>query len=278
MKKIISSLVAFIAGSLMFAATPAKDLLLGTYNFATVSNNGWEIFDGTFTNIDTIEEIYTFSGGFKIKNIVGYVRYDFSCTVKNGADDFSVELSDVCSYAADKKGIKIKNGKEFKTSANVASQYAEQMKTEIKNRIKAFQDSGKLDEEYTKVVTSPKFVRVLSKSISDLAMKKFAEANINGKKVSFDVTLRSIDENRNPITDEILPLQYKATGKVQLSKEYYLAGIKISDDYLIFIYSNNDKLLSAKIGSTYKVNGTANLELLGSISTEKSWIYTVNEE
>ncbi len=277
MKKIISSLVAFIAGSLMFAATPAKDLLLGTYDFATVPSKTWEIFDGTFTNIDTIGEEYTFFGGFKIKNIIGFVRYDFSCTIKNGEDDFSVEISDMSSYAIDKKGAKLKNGKESKTSASVASQYAEQMKTEIKNRIKAFQESGKIDEEYTKVITSPAFVNVISKSLSDLAMKKFVETNINGKKVSFNVTLESIDENKNPITGETYPLQYKATGGVQVIKDYSLGGIKITDNYTVYIYSNNDKLLSAKKGSNYKVNGTAELKQIGS-GLNKFWIYSVNEE
>ena len=277
MKKIISSLMALIAGTVMFAASPAKDFLLGTYDFATVPSKTWEILDGTFTSIDTLSEEYTFLGGFKVKGLIGFTRYDFKCTVKNGSDDFSVELSDMCSYPINKKGEKLTNANLMTTSTNVASQYAAQMKTEIKDRIEKFQNNGKIDEEYTKLVTSPAFINVISKSMSDLAMKKFVEENINGKNVSFEVTINSVDENKNPITGEICPLQYKAKGSVQVIKDFSIGGIVITEGFSIFIYSNNDALLSVKIGSPYTVNGTAKLEQLGA-GLGKLWIYTVNEE
>ncbi len=277
MKKLFLSLAAIIVGSFMFAATSSKDLLLGTYDFATVPSANWEVFDAVFTNIDTIGEEYTFAGGFKVKILLGYSRYDFTCTVKNGADDFTVELSNVCSYAIDKNGNKLKNAKEMATSESVASQYAAQMKTEIKNRIDNFVKNGNTEEAYTTLITSPAVVNTISKSMSDLAMKKFVEANINGKKVSFDVTLSSVDENKNPITDEIMPLAYKAIGTVQVFKDYVLGAIPVTAPYSIYIYSNNDKLLTTKIGATYTVNGTANLNQIGSGMT-KFWIYSVDEE
>ena len=140
-----------------------------------------------------------------------------------------------------------------------------------------FQKNGKIDEEYTKLVTSPAFINVISKSMSDLAMKKFVEENINGKNVSFEVTINSVDENKNPITGEICPLQYKAKGSVQVIKDFSIGGIVITEGFSIFIYSNNDALLSVKIGSPYTVNGTAKLEQLGA-GLGKLWIYTVNEE
>lgn len=273
MKKLITLFAALITSAALFAGTPAKDLLAGVYDFATQESSTWKIYDGYFKTIDVSSEEYVFTGSFIVKILVGNSRYDFTCTVKNGSDDFTVELSDMTSYACDKKGSKLPKGTINNTSANVASQYAAQMKDEINARIKGFKD---IDAQYTKTVTSPAFVETASKSMTDLAFKKFAEANINGKPVEFDVILSSIDENLNPITKEPMELAYKAVASFKTNKIDPL-GMTVSGGSLITIYSNNEKLVSAKKDSVYRVKGTAKVTALGSTSN-RIWSYSVEEK
>lgn len=249
MKKLLLILATLLINAALFAGTPAKDFLTGVYDFATKESSTWKIYDGNFCSIDTTAEEYV----------------------------FTVELTDVVSYACDKNGKKLGSSKASKTSSNVANQYAAQMKTEISNRIEAFQKSGNVDAEYTKIVTNPSFVNVISKSMSDLAMKKFVEENINGKDVNFDVKLESIEENVNPITGKTEALAYKARGTVEVFKDGTPGLIVITEPYSIYIYSNNEKLLSAKIGSTYSVKGKAKLTQIG-MGMNKFWSYSVDEE
>lgn len=273
MKKLITLFAALLTSAALFAGTPAKDLLAGVYDFATQESKTWKIYDGYFKSIDISEEEYVFTGSFIVKILIGNSRYDFTCTVKNGDDDFTVELSNMISYACDKKGNKLPNGDKYNTATNVASQYAAQMKDEIKNRIKSFAD---IEAQYTKTVTNPAFVEVASKSMTDLAFKKFAEANINDKKVEFDVVLKSVDENINPVTKEPMELGYRAVADFMTNKLDPL-GMTVSGGCQIFIYSNNDKLLNAKKGSTYKVNGAAKVTKLGT-GPGAMWSYSVEEK
>lgn len=276
MKKTLLIIVALFVNAALFAGTPAKDFLAGVYDFATKESSTWKIYDGNFCSIDTTAEEYVFTGGFVVK-LLGTSRYDFVCKVSNNENDFTVELSDVVSYACDKSGNKLGTAKVMKTSANVVNQYAAQMKTEIISRIEAVQKAGNGEEEYTKIVTSPSFVNVASKSMSDLAMKKFVEENINGKDVCLDVKLVSVDENVNPITKKTEALAYKARGTVEVYKDGTPGSIIITEPYPVSIYSNSDKLLSAKIGSTYTVKGKAKLTQMG-MASNKFWSYSVEEE
>lgn len=276
MKKLLLVFATLLINAALFAGTPAKDFLTGVYDFATKESSTWKIYDGNFCSIDTTAEEYVFTGGFVVKLLTSS-RYDFVCTVTNNDNDFTVELTDVVSYACDKNGKKLGSSKASKTSANVANQYAAQMKTEISSRIEAFQKSGTIDTEYTKIVTNPSFVNVISKSMSDLAMKKFVEENINGKDVNFDVKLVSVEENVNPITGKTEALAYKARGTVEVFKDGTPGLIVITEPYSIYIYSNNEKLLSAKTGSTYSVKGKAKLTQIG-MGMNKFWSYSVDEE
>jgi hypothetical protein len=274
MKKLLfTALLIITSVCVAFGQVDSKNLLIGTNSFITEESADWKIYDGAFTSVDPMSEEYTFVGGFVIKGLVGLSRYDFICTVKNEGNDFSVSISDLESYACDKNGKIIKSGTVRKSSANVASQYAAQMKTEIQNRMNSISDTETM---YTKIVTSPNVLNTISNTMTELAFKKFVEANVNGKPVDLTVKLRSIDENRNPITNELYPLNYKANGSVQVYAGSW-GRLSVTESFSVSVYSNNDKLLSAKTGSEYAAKGTLSYRQIGSGST-KFWIYEINEE
>ena len=214
-------------------------------------------------------------GGFVVK-LITTSRYDFLCTVKGTGDDFSVTLSDMNSYSCDKNGNRAKNAKTMSTSANVANQYANQMKDEIKARISKLNGEA-LEKKYFDIISYPPVLNVYTKSMSDLAAKKFIESNINDKTVEFEVKLDSIDENINPITREVEPLAYKAKGSIETYKDGSIGGIIITEPFSVYIYSNNDKLLNTKVGSIYKTKGKAKVQKLGNTSFS-FWSYSVEEE
>ena len=262
MKKLfLFSLLMIMSVCCIFGQVDSKKLLTATHSFVTEQSEDWEIVDGNFTYIDTIGEEYTFSGGFIVKILVGSSRYDFTCTVKNDGDDFTVTIPEMQSYACDKNGKIIKNGTIMKTSSKVAEQYAAQMKDEITKRMNAISD---VEASFTKVATSPEVLDILPQSMSELAVKKFVEKNVNGKTVELDIILDSIDENENTLYGETKNLSYKVVG--------HIANKKYINLHNIFIYSNNDKLLSSKIGSTYKAKGTVKFY------QNLYWYYQISEE
>ncbi|MCI5830849.1 MAG: hypothetical protein PUJ82_06935 [Spirochaetales bacterium] len=262
MKKIIGLIAALFTSAVLFAAVPAKNLIVGVHDFATHPSSDWEVYDGFFTKFDVTEQEYVFTGYFTVKILLGYSRYNFTCTVKNGDDDFTVELSNMESFASDKKGKIAKGGKRYSTSERVATQYAAQMKDEINRRIAEFENAGRIDEIYTTIITYPPVFYLSTATMSKLAVKKYIEQNIDGQTVELDVKLESIDENKNPITGKVEKYAYKAVGQL--------------GSYSVYIYSNNDKLVSAKIGSDYTVKGTVSIDYLDMLNNP--WIYKVNEE
>ena len=260
MKKLfLFGLLMIMSVCCIFGQVDSKKLLTATHSFVTEQSEDWNIVDGKFSRIDTMGEEYTFSGGFIVKILVGSSRYDFTCTVKNDGDDFTVTIPEMQSYACDKNGKIIKNGTIMKTSSKVAEQYAAQMKDEITKRMNDISD---VETSYTKVVTQPEFLYILTQSMSELAVKKFVEKNVNGKTVEVELVLNSIDENT--VLGEIQDLSYRATAHVPNNK--------FTDLFIISIYSNNDKLLSSKIGSTYKAKGTVKFY------QSMYWFYQISEE
>ena len=119
-----------------------------------------------------------------------------------------------------------------------------------------------VDEIYTTIITYPPVFYLSTATMSKLAVKKYIEQNIDGQTVELDVKLESIDENKNPITGKVEKYAYKAVGQL--------------GSYSVYIYSNNDKLVSAKIGSDYTVKGTVSIDYLDMLNNP--WIYKVNEE
>ncbi len=276
MKKILSlGLLMLLSASCLFGQSmESKKLLLGINDFIKVNSAAWKTYDGELISADTLNDEYSFAGSFIIKVLMTNSRYDYVCSVKNDGD-ISVAITDMVSYACDKNGKIIKTSNVINTASKVSSQYAEQIKTEIKARIAKISDDS-VDAAYTKLVTSPALVRAMTNTMSGLALKKFIETNINGKEVELDVALSSIDENKNPITGELYPLNYKADAYVH---EVYLSGwgrSMVKKSFSVNIYSNNDKLVSAKKGSMYKAKGTLNLKYID-VGLEGFWFYEISE-
>ena len=260
MKKLfLFSLLMIMSVCCIFGQVDSKKLLTATHSFVTEQSEDWEIVDGNFTYIDTIGEEYTFSGGFIVKILVGSSRYDFTCTVKNDGDDFTVTIPEMQSYACDKNGKIIKNGTIMKTSSKVAEQYAAQMKDEIKARMNDISDDT-VEASYTKIVAHPTTLNLIAETMSELALKKFVEKNVNGKTVEVSVILDIIKEN--PIKN----------GDLKDYSYYAFSHIEDDDDFTkysrINIYSNNDKLLTSKIDSIYKAKGTVEVsfDIIGEMS------------
>lgn len=274
-KHFVIALLILVSASCLFGETNSKKALIGIHNFVTEPSKNWNLMDGHFTHIDPINEEYQFLGSFMVKVLLSNSRYDFTCTIKNTGDDLIVELSNMESYACDKNGDFISSSRVSNTSNRVASQYEQQIKDEILARISNIADS-EVDTLYTKVVTRPEIVWTIAESMSELAVKKFFETNVNGKEVELDVTLVDIDENRHPITDELLPLCYQARGSVPVYMDGFGRFI-VTTTRNIDIYSSNDKLLTAREGSSYKTKGKLELKHLGD-GYSAFWSYSVSEE
>ncbi|MEE0878397.1 MAG: hypothetical protein UH788_03900 [Treponemataceae bacterium] len=260
MKKLfLFGLLMIMSVCCVFGQIDSKKLFLATNSFVTEESDDWKIYDGKFTVMDTINEEYTFDGGFVVKILVGSSRYDFTCTVKNEGDDFSVSISEMKSYACDKNGKIIKNGSIMKTSSKVAEQYAAQMKDEIKARMNDISDDT-VEASYTKIVAHPTTLNLIAETMSELALKKFVEKNVNGKTVEVSVILDIIKEN--PIKN----------GDLKDYSYYAFSHIEDNVDFTkysrINIYSNNDKLLTSKIDSIYKAKGTVEVsfDIIGEMS------------
>lgn len=271
-KKILIGLLACLFVSTLFAQNDSKKVFLGLHSFVTEPSKTWTIYDGYFTKVDPMSEEYTFIGSFVVKVLMTNSRYDFACTVKNTGDDINLEITKMESYAVDKNRNFLSSSKVINTAKKVSDQYAAQMKDEIKARIANVSDDS-VESEYTKLITHPSITTPMTKTMTALALKKFINENINGKQVELDIVLSSIDENRNPITNELEELNYKAWGNVNVYKEGFGRFI-ITETTSVSIYSNNDKLLSAKPGDTYKAKGTVSLTDLRGMF----WSYSINEE
>lgn len=117
---------------------------------------------------------------------------------------------------------------------------------------------------YTKTITSPEIINTIGNSMSELAVKKFMEKNVNGKEIELEITLNSIEEP-DDLIKQYSQCEYLARGSVSTYKNGFGRFIS-KNSFDISIYSNNDKLISAKIGSKYKVKGKINVKQISSSS------------
>lgn len=116
MKKLVNLILTLFMTTALFAQTDAKKLLAGTFDFATEESDTWKIIDPSFKTVDPNAGKYVFTGSFVTKIVLGLSRYDFT-----------VDLSDMCSYACDKNYKIVKKGNKYVTSAKVASEYASRL-------------------------------------------------------------------------------------------------------------------------------------------------------
>ncbi|MCR4714946.1 MAG: hypothetical protein K5751_11295 [Treponemataceae bacterium] len=240
-----------------------RKLISGVYNFATEKSDSWTIYDPYFVSIDVTNEKYVFTASFVVGNIVGLTRYDFTCTVTKQGDDFKIDLTDMSSYACDKDLKKVKSGSSYETSEKVAVEYAKQMKAEILLRIANWSD-----DEYTqnlnKAVTSPIILNCIANN-SALVFKKFiSDYEIIGRRICLQLNVTSVDEDTKH--EEF---SYSVNGKTLSGYKKDNIGIKIPTYSSVFVYTNNDDVISltpaetidgimtgGTSGSVYEVNGT----------------------
>lgn len=218
----------------LFAQENSRSLIVGVNDFTTNPVEDWKVFDPVFIKVDPISESYSFSGGLVFKNIIGYVRYDFICHVNKGGEDFNVNLENMESYGCDKTGQKTKSAKIYQTSERVAKDYSDQIKNEIKARLSRW-----TDEEYesalNEAVTSPAILGCVAKNTS-LVFKKFLKDNdVVGRNISTEILVTGVDES------SLKDYAYTVTGVTPYTS--------------VYVYTNNDSVITLKSNDTYKVNG-----------------------
>lgn len=266
MKKLFTLLCLIAAGNILFAQTESRKLLSGVYSLAFETTDNWEILQPGFTKVNPVNDQYEFIGGFTVKNIVGYVRYDFTCTIEKASSDFSVKLKNMNSYSCSKDGVRTNGAKTYATSDKVAGEYAKQMKSEIQSRMKKWSDK-EYNDVLNKAVTSPAILKGVSKN-SKLIYKKFLSDNsVIGKSTSFKIVVTGVDE----ATSGGKKYAYYVSGKTLYGYDVNKDGIKMPDYLSVAFYTNDDNVLSLtpaekvmgvpdfkNSGSVYEVKGTIN--------------------
>lgn len=263
MKKFASFVVGLLMVSTIFAQS-SKKLIAGVYNFATESSVSCEIVEPNFTSVDPISEKFSFDGGFIIKNIIGLTRYDFTCSIVKQNDDFSVELTNMNSYACDKNGKIVKTGKKYTTGAKVAAQYAQQMKDEINARMSSWSD-GEYEINLSKAVTAPLILGCVANNSALLFKKFIKDYEVIGKPISIKINVTNIDEAPSYAEG----YSYYVGGNVLSGYRQDEFGINFPKYAQVMVYTNNDDVISltpaetmdallssGQSGSVYEVNGT----------------------
>lgn len=260
MKKLMAFVASLFVAASVFAQS-GRNLLAGVYNFATESSKTWTIYDANFTSIDTIAEKYVFDASFVIKIAIGLSRYDFTCTVAKDGDDFTVDLTNMESYAVDKNLKIVKSGSKYPSSNRVASEYAKQMKTEIQTRMKSWKDA-EYQANLDKAVTSPAVLNCVAKN-SALVFKKFLkDYEIIGKTASMKIGVTKVDESK--LNDR----SYYVAGLTFCGTKVDTMGFLVPEFADVMVFTNSDNVISLTTsdrmdivlgkakGSTYEVKGT----------------------
>jgi len=266
MKKLLSLVCLLVLGSVLFAQNASKKLLAGVYNFATEASDDWRIVNPLFSKINPINDEYVFDGSFIVKIRIGYMRYDFTCSIAQEADDFSVKLENVHSYGCNKDGIKPDSGKVYNTTTKVAAEYAQQMKTEIQKRMNNWSD-----EEYSKMLdtalTSPLVLNFVAGN-SALVFKKFlADYEIIGKEISLKINVFSVDEAPYYAKG----FDYYLGGKAVCGYKTSNLGVTVPETVSVMVFTNSDKVLEVTPADTMdatigKVKDSAVYEVKGKIT------------
>lgn len=264
MKKILVVLIATIFVTSVFAQANSKKLIAGVYDFATVESSDWTIIEPTFKSVDPIAEKFVFTASFAVKAILGLNRYDFTCTVAKENDDFSVELTDMCSYACDKNYKIVKKGSKYNTSARVAGEYAKQIKDEISKRMTNWSDE-EYNQKLSNAVTAPMILGCVANN-SALVFKKFIkDYEVIGRHITAKIFVTKIDEAPKYAEG----YAYYVAGNALRGYKTGEFGINYPEYAGVMLYTNNDAVISlkpaetmdglifgGKSGSEYEINGT----------------------
>lgn len=263
MKKMIVLIATLLMSGVLFAQSNKK-LIAGVYDFASVPSETWTIYEPTFKTVDPINEKYIFTASFVIKLLVGLSRYDFTCTIAKENEDFSVELTDMRSYACDKNLKIVKKGSVYKTSTKVAAEYAKQIKDEIKNRMDSWTEE-EYNQKLNTAVTAPMILGSVAKN-SGLVFKKFiSDYEVIGRPITVNIFVTKIDEA--PVYAE--GYSYYIGGNALCGYWVDELNINFPEYASVMVYTNNDNVISlkpaetmdglmygGKSGSEYEVKGT----------------------
>lgn len=263
MKKFVTFVVSLLMVYSVFAQSNKK-LIAGVHNFVTESSDSWEIVEPNFSSVDPISEKFNFDGGFIIKNIIGLIRYDFTCSIVKQNDDFSVELTNMNSYACDKNGKILKTGKKYVTGAKVAAQYAQQMKDEINARMTSWSDE-EYEANLNKAITSPLILGSIANNSALLFKKFIKDYEVIGKPISVKINVTNIDEAPSYAEG----YSYYVGGNVLAGYRQGEFEINFPKYAQVMVYTNNDDVISltpaetmdgllagGQSGSVYEINGT----------------------
>lgn len=264
MKKFLTVCFTALISISVFAQTNSRKLISGVYNFATEPSDTWTILEPTFKSVDPVSEKSVFTGSFTVKIVIGFSRYDFTCSVSKQSGDFTVELSNMSSYACDKDFKMLKTASRYNTSARVAGEYAKQIKDEISKRMSSWSDE-QYELNLSSAVTSPMILGCVANN-SALVFKKFIkDYEVIGKPIKAKIFVTKIDE----APEYIKGYSYYVAGNTLSGYRIGEFGINYPEYTGVMVYTNNDAVISltpaetmdgllfgGKSGSEYEVNGT----------------------
>ena len=263
MKKIVVLLATLLLGSVLFAQNNTRKLIAGVYSLVMEQTDEWKVYDPNFTSIEPINDKYEFEGSFIFKIALGYMRYNFTCSITKNGDDITVTIPTMESIGCDKNGNISKGAKYRKTADKVAAEYAKQIKDEILRRMSDWTDD-EYDACLNRTVTSPYTIHCVSNN-SSLIFKKFiSDYQIVGRKANIEIYATNIDEaKRNKET-----YSYVIKG-VALAGSHKNGLATIPDTVTYQVYTNNDSALSLSTDdeTTIKINGGQG---------KKEALYTIN--
>ena len=242
MKKLITFVATLLLTGMVFAEQTPFKLFTGAYKFATEASDSWKIYDANFISVyPTTPRLY-FTGAFVSKTIVGYTRYDFSCTVTKNEDDFSVELRNVTSVQSDKNG-KTMFANNTKTAPKaVIAQYEKQMKEEIINRMNSLSDE-ECKNFFISYLMDEKNISNIS--FSDSSTENFANFLIENKFTEDDKYLT------NPTLISYVALS--SNNKLQFERYISKTGLIGKEISLSAFYSSIEKNTFLKTSKDYNV-------------------------
>lgn len=276
MKKVVGTLVvalSLLSGICAQSIPEGRELpalVMDCYN----DKNAWA--ESSLVKADAMNDVYIISGYAVNKNLVGYIKQSYDVTITRDNNELVVVVDNMSSVACKKNGETLGTAKPTNNPKSTMQKLAQLIKEDLAGRISSWSDDEYAQKKLA-ACTSPLFLKRLESTSSDLFLKRFLESNVNGNKVELEVTLDSVDENLNPLTNEPMPLKYRAVGSVQIPDSiptFVGPSLSITKPYSIFIYSNNEALVSAKLGASYTARGTVKVEKIGG----QFWAYTINEE
>ena len=244
MKKLtVFFISALICATNIFAQKiPAgRDILPVVLDFAN-DKECWAECEIQIADIATNEYVIT---GYNVeKNIVGFIRKEYTVSISRTNTELLVSVSDMYSIGSDKEGVPLETATQTSNTKQTMDRLAGLIKKDLSKRLLAWGDKEykrKLDV----ALTSPVIMNNISRQ-SALVFKKFVSDNkIIGKPAEFDIKVIKVDSSSVEGYSKCIVGQafcgYK-TGSGGIPKPEYVT---------VNVYSND-----TPSDTTYKAKGT----------------------